>query len=265
MSGGVAYVWDIDKTFSTKCNPEMVELCKLEDKEDVDLVRTLLQEFKDLTGSVVAEKLINEFKTRQSEFVKVFPYEYQRVLKQKATAVEATAKVNGIPPAEPKVQDIEDSVADLSVEQKKAERALDKTRGFMKYPRETGVYRPADKRLKDWEEIYNFSHVRKGLRVQAARCMECGVPFCQSNVHGCPLGNIIPKWNLLVFQNQWRQALNHLLQTNNFPEFTGRVCPAPCEGACVLGISEPSVTIKNIECAIIDHAFENGWITPQVS
>lgn len=119
-------------------------------------------------------------------------------------------------------------------------------------------YRPAEKRMKDWEEIYNFGHVRKGLRVQAARCMECGVPFCQSNSHGCPLGNIIPKWNLLVFQNQWRQALNQLLQTNNFPEFTGRVCPAPCEAACVLGISEPSVTIKNIECSIIDHAFENG-------
>lgn len=136
--------------------------------------------------------------------------------------------------------------------------------GFMKYPRETGVYRPADKRMKDWDEIYNFQHVRKGLRVQAARCMECGVPFCQSNSHGCPLGNIIPKWNLLVYQNQWRQALNQLSQTNNFPEFTGRVCPAPCEAACVLGISEPSVTIKNIECSIIDHAFENGWMTPQI-
>lgn len=134
----------------------------------------------------------------------------------------------------------------------------------MKYQRETGIYRPAEKRMKDWDEIYNFQHVRKGLRVQAARCMECGVPFCQSNSHGCPLGNIIPKWNLLIFQNQWRQALNQLLQTNNFPEFTGRVCPAPCEGACVLGISEPSVTIKNIECAIIDHAFENGWIVPQI-
>lgn len=260
MSGGIAYVWDIDKTFSTKCNPEMVELCKLEDKDDVVLVKTLLREFRDLTGSVVADQLIKEFDTRIKEFVKVFPYEYQRVLKQKA-AEAVVAKVNNV--AEPKIQDIEDSVADLALEQKKVERVLDKTRGFMKYPRETGIYRPAEKRMKDWDEIYNFQHVRKGLRVQAARCMDCGVPFCQSNVHGCPLGNIIPKWNLLVFQNQWRHALNQLLQTNNFPEFTGRVCPAPCEGACVLGISEPSVTIKNIECSIIDHAFENGWITPQ--
>ncbi|XP_044268260.1 glutamate synthase 1 [NADH], chloroplastic isoform X2 [Tribolium madens] len=254
MSGGIAYVWDIDGKFSTKCNPELVELCKLEDKEDVDLVKTLLQEFKDLTGSVVAETLINEFEERRKEFVKVFPYEYQRALKQKQVE-QAAINQN----SEPKIQDIEDAVTDVALEQKK----LDKVRGFMKYPRETGMYRPAEKRMKDWDEIYNFGHVRKGLRVQAARCMDCGVPFCQSNSHGCPLGNIIPKWNFLIFQNQWRQALNHLLQTNNFPEFTGRVCPAPCEGACVLGISEPSVTIKNIECAIIDHAFENGWITPQ--
>ena len=131
----------------------------------------------------------------------------------------------------------------------------------MKYKRQTGHYRPVEKRMEDWNEIYNFKGVRKGLKTQAARCMECGVPFCQSN-HGCPLGNIIPKWNDLVFQDNWKEALNQLLQTNNFPEFTGRVCPAPCEGACVLGISEPAVTIKNIECAIIDHAFEQGWIVP---
>ncbi|KAB0798457.1 hypothetical protein PPYR_09450 [Photinus pyralis] len=262
MSGGIAYVWDIDGSFSSKCNREMVELCKLEDKEDLDIVRTLLQEFHEYTGSVLAEQLLKEFKTRMKEFVKVFPYEYQKVLKQKLTEVVAKPVLHNS--IEPNIKDIEDSVADLAIEQKKSERALDKLRGFMKYPRETSVYRQAEKRLKDWDEIYNFPHVRKGLRVQAARCMECGVPFCQSNVHGCPLGNIIPKWNLLIFQNQWRHALNQLLQTNNFPEFTGRVCPAPCEAACVLGISEPSVTIKNIECAIIDHAFEQGWIVPQI-
>lgn len=137
-------------------------------------------------------------------------------------------------------------------------------RGFIKYKRETAIYRNAVERQKDYNEVYNFPHVRKTLKIQAARCMECGVPFCQSNVHGCPLGNIIPKWNDLVFHSEWKEALNQLLQTNNFPEFTGRVCPAPCEGACVLGISEPPVTIKNIECAIIDHAFEQGWITPQI-
>ena len=92
--------------------------------------------------------------------------------------------------------------------------------------------------------------------------MDCGVPFCHSTSHGCPLGNIIPKFNDLVFHSDWREALNQLTQTNNFPEFTGRVCPAPCEGACVLGINEPPVTIKNIECSIIDNAFDKGWIKP---
>jgi hypothetical protein len=117
-------------------------------------------------------------------------------------------------------------------------------RGFVKYQRETAPYRPAEKRVKDWDEIYNFPHVRQGLRVQAARCMECGVPFCQSS-HGCPLGNIIPKWNDLVFNNNWREAINQLLQTNNFPGITVTICTCyrvvrcsiflqSLRGACVL-------------------------------
>jgi glutamate synthase (NADPH/NADH) len=131
----------------------------------------------------------------------------------------------------------------------------------MKYKRESHPYRPAEKRLNDWDEIYNFTHVKKGLKVQAARCMDCGVPFCQSS-YGCPLGNIIPKWNDLVSQDKWKEALDQLLQTNNFPEFTGRVCPAPCESACVLGINSSPVAIKSIECAIIDYAFDQGWMLP---
>lgn len=131
MSGGIAYVWDIDGSFSSKCNREMVELCKLEDKEDLDLVKTLLQEFKDLTGSLIAEQLIKEFKMRTKEFVKVFPYEYQRVLKQKIAEANTPKVVqNSI---EPNIKDIEDSVADVTIEQKKAERALDKTRGTYQY------------------------------------------------------------------------------------------------------------------------------------
>lgn len=98
----------------------------------------------------------------------------------------------------------------------KVNKSSHSSRGFIKYPRETSMYRPAEKRLRDWDEIYNSGHVRRGLRVQAARCMECGVPFCQSG-HGCPLGNIIPKWNDLIFKGDWRQALAQLLQTNNFP------------------------------------------------
>lgn len=152
----------------------------------------------------------------------MFPYEYQRALTQiKAEAekiVDASSNTITKTPVivEPTVRDIEEAIADIALEKKRADKILDKTRGFIKYKRETGMYRVADKRMKDWDEIYNFPHVRKGLRVQAARCMECGVPFCQSS-HGCPLGNIIPKWNDLVYLGNWREALNQLLQTNNFP------------------------------------------------
>ncbi|XP_046391906.1 glutamate synthase [NADH] isoform X1 [Ischnura elegans] len=276
MSGGIAYVLDESGIFPRKVNQEMVELLPLEKKEDLDYVLSLLKEFHEKTGSKIAKDLVDEWPKPASRFTKVFPYEYQRALQQLAedTAAAEKAKQDGnaingaedsIPPkiktGEAKVQDIEDTIKDGAMEKKRLEKILDKTRGFVKYKREMAPYRPAEKRLKDWEEIYDSAHVRKGLRVQAARCMECGVPFCQSS-HGCPLGNIIPKWNDLVFQNNWKEALGQLLQTNNFPEFTGRVCPAPCEGACVLGISEPSVAIKSIECAIIDHAFEQGWIKP---
>ncbi|XP_052808642.1 uncharacterized protein LOC128237296 isoform X2 [Mya arenaria] len=171
----------------------------------------------------------------------------------KETEKEAEPKV------EPTIIDIEETIRDATMEQKK----LDKLRGFVKYKRATNQYRDPAVRQKDWKEIYNHRAVMEGLRTQAARCMDCGVPFCQSD-HGCPLGNIIPKWNDLVFRGNWQEALAQLLQTNNFPEFTGRVCPAPCEGACVLGINSPAVTIKNIENTIIDYAFEQGWIKPEV-
>ncbi|KHJ97106.1 glutamate synthase central domain protein [Oesophagostomum dentatum] len=142
---------------------------------------------------------------------------------------------------------------------KKNGEPLDKLRGFVKYNRQKKMYRNPEERLKDWDEVYDFESIRSNIREQAARCMDCGIPFCQGNT-GCPLGNIIPKWNDYVFKKNWRQALEQLLQTNNFPEFTGRVCPAPCEGACCLAISSPAVTIKSIECAIIDYAFMQGWI-----
>ena len=115
-------------------------------------------------------------------------------------------------------------------------------------------------RLLDFREIYT-EHDETRLTTQGARCMDCGVPFCQSD-EGCPVYNLIPEWNDLVYHGQWREALDRLHKTNNFPEFTGRVCPAPCEGACVLGITDPAVTIKNIEMAIIDRGFAEGWVVP---
>ncbi len=138
---------------------------------------------------------------------------------------------------------------------------MGKPTGFKEYPRKAVPYRDAVVRISDYHEI--FSEPNEGqLRKQGARCMDCGVPFCQSN-SGCPIDNLIPEWNDLVYQGRWKEAIDRLHKTNNFPEFTGRVCPAPCEGACVLGIIEPAVTIKNIENAIVDRAFAEGWIKPQ--
>jgi NAD(P)H-dependent glutamate synthase small subunit len=136
---------------------------------------------------------------------------------------------------------------------------MGKPTGFMEYARETPSSRSARLRVLDWNEFHE--HLPDGkLRTQGGRCMDCGVPFCQS---GCPVNNLIPEWNDLIYKDQWKQAIMRLWSTNNFPEFTGRVCPAPCEGSCVLGINEPPVTIKNIEQAIIDHAWENGWVVPR--
>ena len=136
---------------------------------------------------------------------------------------------------------------------------MGKPTGFMEFAREIPASRSARLRVLDWNEFHE--HLPDGkLRTQGSRCMDCGVPFCQS---GCPVNNLIPEWNDLIYKDQWKQAITRLWSTNNFPEFTGRVCPAPCEGSCVLGINEPPVTIKNIEQAIIDHAWENGWVVPR--
>ena len=140
---------------------------------------------------------------------------------------------------------------------------MGKPTGFLEYPRKTVAYRDPGERLKDFREIFTAPGERH-LKNQAARCMDCGVPFCQSE-NGCPIDNLIPEWNDLVFQGRWREALDRLHRTNNFPEFTGRTCPAPCEGACVLGIIEPPVTIKNIENAIIDRGFEEGLVTHEAA
>jgi len=132
-------------------------------------------------------------------------------------------------------------------------------RGFMKHGRELPTRRPVPVRLHDWREVYEpFSD--ETLRDQASRCMDCGIPFCNN---GCPLGNIIPDWNDLVYRDRWKDAIERLHATNNFPEFTGRLCPAPCEGACVLGINQDPVTIKQVEVTIIDKAWELGWVQPE--
>ena len=130
--------------------------------------------------------------------------------------------------------------------------------GFMKYDRELPKRRPIPVRVLDWQEVYEDFPPEK-VRIQGARCMDCGIPFCHT---GCPLGNLIPEWNDLVYRDRWQSASERLHATNNFPEFTGRLCPAPCEAACVLGINEPPVTIKQIEVEIVDRAWEEGWLPP---
>jgi glutamate synthase (NADPH/NADH) small chain len=145
---------------------------------------------------------------------------------------------------------------------------MGKPTGFMEFARELPMARPPVERVRDWHEFHEHAG-EEMLRNQGARCMDCGVPFCHTGsllegmASGCPINNLIPEWNDLVYRGQWKDALDRLHKTNNFPEFTGRVCPAPCEGSCVLGINAPPVTIKSIECAIVDKGFEEGWIVPE--
>src|SRR5262245_41400422 len=145
---------------------------------------------------------------------------------------------------------------------------MGKPTGFLEYPRELPMDRSPLQRTGDWHEFHEHADDTM-LQKQGARCMDCGVPFCHTGTlldgmaSGCPINNLIPEWNDLVYRGLWREALERLHKTNNFPEFTGRVCPAPCEGSCVLGMTEPAVTIKTIESAIIDKGFEEGWVKPE--
>ncbi len=145
---------------------------------------------------------------------------------------------------------------------------MGKPTGFMEYKRELPSERPPLERIGDWQE-FHLAFPDEKLQIQGARCMDCGIPFChtgtllQGMAAGCPINNLIPEWNDLVYHGLWRQALDRLQKTNNFPEFTGRVCPAPCEGSCTLGINEPAVTIKSIEAAIIEKGFAEGWVVPE--
>ena len=144
---------------------------------------------------------------------------------------------------------------------------MGKPTGFLEHTRSPIPDRAPLDRIKDWKEIHEDFQEQK-LKQQGARCMDCGTPYCHTGMtlsnmaSGCPINNLIPEWNDLVYQGKWRDALDRLHKTNNFPEFTGRVCPAPCEGSCVLGVIEPPVTIKSIECSIIDKGFQEGWVKP---
>ncbi|KAI2788392.1 putative glutamate synthase [Penicillium oxalicum] len=279
MSGGIAYVLDKDQDFHSKVNMEMVEVSNIEDPAEIAFVRGLIEDHHHYTGSELAARILLDFTRALPHILKVLPTDYKRVMEEEAAKAAAAKKAEFALPQlpstpvateKPKVHadekkadllDIEDSISNEKADKKRSALILDKTRGFMKYSRRSEKYRNPATRTRDWAELSGRLSEDE-LKYQSARCMDCGVPFCQSDT-GCPISNIIPKWNELVFQNQWQDALNRLLMTNNFPEFTGRVCPAPCEGACVLGINEDPVGIKSIECAIIDRGFEMGWMVPR--
>lgn len=270
MSGGIAYVLDKDHDFLSKLNTEMVEASGVDDPTEIAFLRGMIEDHHHYTGSELAARVLVDFNRVLPRFIKVLPVDYKRVLMEDAAkAAEAKKAELNLPVIPGKkeekakaapLQDMEEAMGDSKAESRRA-LVLDKTKGFMKYHRRAEKYRDVKTRVKDWAELSSRLDEDE-LKYQSARCMDCGVPFCQSDT-GCPISNIIPKWNELVFQNQWQDALNRLLMTNNFPEFTGRVCPAPCEGACVLGINEDPVGIKSIECAIIDRGFDMGWMVPR--
>ncbi|XP_011076008.1 glutamate synthase 1 [NADH], chloroplastic isoform X1 [Sesamum indicum] len=286
MSGGIAYVLDIDSAFRSRCNLELVDLDPVEDDDDILTLRMMIQQHQRHTGSQLAKDVLAEFDSLLPKFIKVFPRDYKRILASKKAeeiskvAAENAAKEDEVQEeAELMEKDAFEELKKLAatsanakpsqVEQQKSlkrpTRVPDaiKHRGFVAYEREGISYRDPNVRVNDWNEVMEELKPGPLLKTQSARCMDCGTPFCHQENSGCPLGNKIPEFNELVYQNRWREALDRLLETNNFPEFTGRVCPAPCEGSCVLGIIENPVSIKSIECSIIDKAFEEGWMVPR--
>ncbi|MQL72876.1 hypothetical protein Taro_005221 [Colocasia esculenta] len=278
MSGGIAYVLDMDEKFRTRCNLELVDLDKVEDEDDVTTLRMMIQQHQRHTGSELAKEVLTSFDDLLPKFVKVFPRDYKRVLENmeaEKAAKEAQEREEADLMKKDAFQELKKLAAESSNEktEKKVEAQSPKRptrvanavkhRGFVNYEREGISYRNPNDRINDWKEVAVESKPGPLLKTQSARCMDCGTPFCHQDNSGCPLGNKIPEFNELVHQNRWREALDRLLETNNFPEFTGRVCPAPCEGSCVLGIIENPVSIKSIECSIIDKAFEEGWMIPR--
>jgi glutamate synthase (NADPH/NADH) len=237
----------------------------VEEEDDIITLKMMIEQHRRNTESVLARDILSDFNNLLPKFLKVYPRDYKRVLEnmkvEKAAARPAKdpKMTNGISVTTKKVQPDQSASRPTRVANAK------KYRGFISYERESISDRDPKERVKDWKEVAIESTPGPLLNTQSARCMDCGTPFChqESSGAGCPLGNKIPEFNELVHQNRWREALDRLLETNNFPEFTGRVCPAPCEGSCVLGIIENPVSIKSIECAIIDKGFEEGWMVPR--
>ena len=230
-----------------------------------NVTRHTLQEYLDATESPVAEGILKNWETERDNFVQVFPLDYKRARKQ-AMDADAWKGREEMPKGKVALEDIgkEVKLDTATPKEHEVSTKFNKLRGFVEIERKPEPYRDPEERRADWGEIYTpvKAHDLERKR-QSARCMDCGTPFCQTH-SGCPIHNLMPEFNELVFKEQWKTALDRLLTTNNFPEFTGRVCPAPCEGACVAGLVAAPVTIKNIEYSIVDRGFKEGWIKPRI-
>jgi NAD(P)H-dependent glutamate synthase small subunit len=251
MSGGIAYVYDEDGRFHERCNPAMVSLgpvLSATDQErtgsasgrhrgetDERILRSLIEAHHKWTGSLRAREILDDWDAARGRFVKVFPKEYERVLA--------------------------DADATHAAEQRRQGEARSRIFAFLDQPRVEPPYAPVPERLTHWREFVAELDAEQ-VAAQSARCMDGGTPFCNS---GCPVHNVIPDFNDLVCREQWERASEVLHATNNFPEFTGRVCPAPCEASCTLAVNSDAVGIKSIEQAIADRAWNEGWIAPQPS
>ncbi|CAI5975562.1 unnamed protein product [Closterium sp. NIES-65] len=272
MSGGTAYILDREGDFHKRCNTGLVDLDPVVEEADVLLLRSMIQQHQRYTKSKLAGEVLAEFEELLPKFVKVFPRDFKRVLEEERVKREKEAAALKEKDAFEELKklaaasggEVNGSAAVVPPKRPTRLPTPVKFGGFMKYEREPLPYRPAEERLTDWGEVLASDPGRPELlKTQSARCMDCGTPFCNQDKSGCPLGNKIPEFNELVYQGRWKEALDRLLETNNFPEFTGRVCPAPCEGACVLGIIENPVSIKTMELSIIDKAYEMGWMVPR--
>ena len=264
MSGGVAYVLDEDGDFAQRCNMAMVELEPVPEEDDLleklhhhggdmahkgrvdvsgDMTRhdeerlyQLISNHMHFTGSTRAKAILDNWAGYRAKFRKVMPVEYRRALIEMEQA--RMSRGGGI-----------------------RRKSMGKVTGFLEIDRQVAKYQPASDRIRHFRE---FTLPMSGTEVQkqAARCMDCGVPYCHGDT-GCPVHNQIPDWNDLVYNGDWDNAIRNLHSTNNFPEFTGRICPAPCEEACTLNLEDAPVAIKTVEQAIADKAYELGHIVPQ--
>jgi glutamate synthase (NADPH/NADH) len=292
MSGGVAWIWDPQGTCHSQINPELVEIERLTitgkhpaNPHGTEDLKELLESHVKFTGSSVAKDILSRWPNALNEFVRVFPADYKAAIDLGDKGLSATLAFRGwtAPDQEVasdakkprlekpvkksfKIEKPAADIEDMSIVRPMVvnPQTIKGNKGFIQYARAEIKKRDVADRAADFIEVYDHKGEDQ-VRTQAARCMDCGTPFCHQSVtmrSGCPLGNLIPEWNDLVKRGDWHQAFQRLRQTNNFPEFTGRVCPAPCEAACTLGIIDDPVSIKSVELMIVDKAYQNGWMDP---